>query len=432
MGRNAAELRRDAIATGLFDGPTVNFVGDGYSVPWQVAIPGASPQLNLTLWAYKQYLDANYLEYSRLHDWLYTPYGATINATREEADDALVEELGRDSPVDAAIVGAAVRYFGEPYFGHTSTGYVGGTAQVFGNNMPEEPTPTVANRESYSMPTKVVILFQMTTTKNVASERLNYAPVIRTAGWSESFSGPDSISSVLQLLKGPRSSILPLLPARAALLPSEASIIGVRLYSGGAGRGQLLAAAYSGNQGLLTDQPSTSLLCSATSTVSGVTRRFNLRCIPDFYVKSGEFSPDVAYADALIAFFASLSGFGWQAKTYTNSRKVFEIDADGTVTLDGTNPFTQAQQVTLKNVYLTGLKVRGGGKFSVLSIGPWQNQFKLAKWTLGEATGGQAFIQGGAFVEFDTAIKSVVRATTRKVGRPFAGYRGRNSPRNKV
>jgi hypothetical protein len=120
MGRNAAELVAAAEATGTYAG----YVGDGASVPWQVALPHALP-LNVTMFVYKAYLDLHWPAAFKLHDWCYTPYGALIGVTRSEADDALFELIAVTSVIDAWIVWTAVRAGGGLYFGHSLTGYVG-------------------------------------------------------------------------------------------------------------------------------------------------------------------------------------------------------------------------------------------------------------------------------------------------------------------
>lgn len=120
MPRNAAQLIADATATGTY----AAYVGDGASVPWQVALAGSLP-LGLTMWAYKAYLDAHWPHAFKLHDWCYTPYGSLIDCTREEADDALFELIAVDSVVDAWIVWPAVRVGGLPFWGTSQTGYLG-------------------------------------------------------------------------------------------------------------------------------------------------------------------------------------------------------------------------------------------------------------------------------------------------------------------
>lgn len=116
--RNAAQLRSDAISTGYY----VRYVGDGASVPWEVMLTFHVPS-GFILREYKKYLDSRWPGAFKLHDWLYTPYGLLIGATREEADSALREEIAVDSPADAYVVGSAVRLGGLPFWGTSPTGY---------------------------------------------------------------------------------------------------------------------------------------------------------------------------------------------------------------------------------------------------------------------------------------------------------------------
>jgi len=130
MLRNAAQLISAAMATGTYE----HYVGDGASVPWQVALPASLP-LGMTMAIYKFYLDARWPLAFKLHDWCYTPWGSLINVTREEADDALRELIAVDSTLDSLIVWAAVRAGGFPYFGVSTTGYSGKQAPLPVPNM---------------------------------------------------------------------------------------------------------------------------------------------------------------------------------------------------------------------------------------------------------------------------------------------------------
>lgn len=426
-GRNAAELRAAATATGLFNGPRRQYVGNGYSVPWSVATYESVPD-GFTMWSYKAYLDANYLEYSRLHDWLYTPYGKLINCTQVEADDALQEELNTVSPVDAVIVGNACRYFGAPFFGRSQVGYFGEQGTVLANNMGLAERQTLNNGDS-PVPTKIVILFQQTTGVSPDEPSVGYSGIQRTAGWSESLYGPDNIASLISLLKGPRApGVFPLLQARANILCNEGSIIGVRLYQGGAGKGQLLSASYSGQNGT-ADQPGASLQISATSTTTGQSRRWLLRGQVDNDIVAGEWDPDNQTVTRYTEYFASLAGLGWMAQTNTGQVNIFNISVAGLVTTTAPAGFAVGQIVTLKNVTLDSTGNRIGGKYVVSAIGPLGTNFTIAGWLGISAQGGTAGITGSAFQDFAGATMSVVRTSFRKVGRPFAGYRGRRSRR---
>jgi hypothetical protein len=118
------------MATGTFE----HYVGDGFSVPWQVALPGSLAP-SVALYAYKAYLDARWPEGARLHDWCYTPYSIQIGCTRLEADNALYEYIARDSGLDAWIVYTAVRAGGGPWFQRSMTGYTGPQVPIGITNM---------------------------------------------------------------------------------------------------------------------------------------------------------------------------------------------------------------------------------------------------------------------------------------------------------
>lgn len=426
-GRNAAQLRADAIATGLYDGPRRNYVGDGYSIPWEVANYQSVP-FGFTMYAYKLYLDARWPEFSRLHDWLYTPYGAIIGATQEEADDALQEELQGVSPPDAIVVGNACRYFGAIYWGKSQVGYHGEQGTRFGNNIGLTP-PTTLKETNVLMATKIVILFSQTTTRPESQPAVNFAGKQRTGGWSESFYGPDSIESVITLLKGPAApGQFPVLQARANLLGNSASIVGVRLYQGGAGKGQLLNLAYNGNNGA-SDQPGLSVLFSATSNTTGQSRRWLTCGWADSDCEGGEWTPDPDTVNRVQQYFAAIGGAGWLAQTNNSQVNIFSIAANGAVTTLAPVAFAVGNVVTIKNTTLTATGQRVGGKYVVSAIGPLNTNFTIAGWPTFASTGGTAGIVGAAFQAFSGCTLSAVRTTFRKIGRPFDGYRGKKSRR---
>jgi hypothetical protein len=425
MPRNAAELRAAAIATGLFDGPRRQYVGDGYSVPYQVCV-GVAPIPGGLMWAYKAYLDARWKEFSRLHDWLYTPYGGLINATQEESDLALREELDSVSTLDAETVYHACATFGHLYFGRSTIGYGGEGVFPIGPDMVLTPGIT-PGQETFKMPTKVVILFQQTSVESAGSGSINYQPIARTGGWSESMYGPDTVSSVLNILFGPRAGIPPLLAARATCLSAQGRIVGVRLYSGGAGKGQLVAASFAGPTTRPADVPSMALLCSATQPTSGLSRRWTIRGVPDGEVTTGEFAPSMSYAVQIATYFDSLQGMGWMAAVESGRVDIFTVDTNGNVITTGVHGFAVGNLVTFKNVLKTTTGKRVGGVFEVETIGPLGTNFKVRNWTFGAATSGNASLVTQQFQSFTGSIRSGVRVTNRKVGRPFAGYRGRRS-----
>jgi hypothetical protein len=231
------------------------------------------------------------------------------------------------------------------------------------------------------------------------------------------------------MLKGPRPGGVPgLLPGRTLVLNNAGTIIGVRLYGGGAGKGQLLNLGYTGQAGA-RDMPGVALQCSATSNTTGQSRRWLLRGIPDDQIIRGEWTPESVHIQAMQGYFASLAGFGWLAQTNSGQVNVFSVSANGSVTTTAPVGFAVGSIVTFKNVTISSTGLRIGYKGVVTAIGPLNTNFTVGAWPYASGGGGTVGVTGSGFQDFAGATKSVVRATYRKVGRPFAGYRGRASRR---
>ena len=130
--RNWQELIAAAEATGTYN----QYQGDGASIPWQIGREYAK-WIGHTMLAYKAHLDFEYPDAFKLHDWCYTPYGRLIGVTRSEADVALAEMIQirrgngppprntqtAESTLDSLVVGLAVRSYGGPWFGSSTTGW---------------------------------------------------------------------------------------------------------------------------------------------------------------------------------------------------------------------------------------------------------------------------------------------------------------------
>jgi hypothetical protein len=426
MGRNAAELRAAATATGWFNGPNLQYIGDGYSVPWQTGYI-IGPGFAGSMWIYKAYLDANYLEYSRLHDWLYTPYGPElIQCTQDEADRALREELATESTVDANIVYTACSTFGAPYFGVSTVGYVQPSLPPGGDNMP----PTAPTRGNGMADYKVVLIFQQTTTGDVSSIPNGYTPIGRTGGWSESYYDANtSLPYVLARLKGPRpGGPSPIAQARAQLLSSAGRLVMARIYEVGVGRGQPYALGFAGASGA-QDVPNIALLMATELTATPTVRRWTLRGIPDAQVVNGEFAPTSNFGYALRVYTESMLETSVRGRVPQVKRPVFNISNAGLVTLNGVaNPWIPNAIVTIQNAVTTeGL--RRGGQYMISAVGPALNQFTLQGWQWGACTDGFAFQQAYAWYPVGLNDTKAVRITTHKIGRPSVSFRGRKSKR---
>jgi hypothetical protein len=423
MGRNAAQLRAAAIATGWFDGPNLVYVGDGYTVPWQTGLV-AGPGWGGAMWLYKAYLDRSYPHAARLHDWLYTPYGPDlIQATQEEADDAIREELQAHSPIDATIVYTACSTFGRPYFGVSTVGYAPPSTPPSGDNM----EPAVSGSNGPMADFKVVMVFQQTSVGFASEPSIGYVATPRTGGWSESYwDANTNLATVLSRLKGPRSNGAPaILPSRARVLNDQARILGARIYEAGGGRGQFYPMAYAGgsSQG---DQPSVALLCASTHSGTVSTRRFTMRGIPDLMVVGGEFSPASTYTSALATYFYSLQNTSIRGRITTPQQEIFDITVAGLVT--ARVPLNYAVGAIVQIVQtLDESGNRVSGEFAVEAIGPLQNQLRVTGWTAGKTRGGKIGQTTLGWFDLGPNDTKAVRITNHKVGRPFAGYRGRNT-----
>ncbi len=290
------------------------------------------------------------------------------------------------------------------------------------------------------MAIKVVILFQDQTAAvagtafsfvnlQPSAPNINYLGRSHIGGWSEFVIwNSDNVASLIQALRGGLNGLPALLPSRAALLPGSAQIVGVRLYAGGAGKGQSYGFAYPGPAGASSDVPQMALLCKSGPSGFAVTRRFTLRGVPDLFVTNGEFTPSAGYATLIQTYFQALFNFGFYGlDPGTPTAQVLNISLAGVVTLKiPVSPFNSTQLLNVsKTLNSAGQFVSYTGFLS--AIGPGQNQFTLPNWTAGSCTGGKIVVKSRSVYSMNPAISAVTRVVVRKVGRPFEQYRGRRS-----
>jgi hypothetical protein len=291
------------------------------------------------------------------------------------------------------------------------------------------------------MPIKAVIVFQQIsgitvdgTLLDVNFPNIGYSSRSHIGGWTESLMwGTDVPVDVKNALQTGANGNPALLDARADLLASSASIVGYKLYQGGAGKGQSFAIGRPGNKQYNTDIPQMGLQMKSGGIATTSTRRWTLRGIPDLMVQNGEFVPTSTYDILLSNYMQALKNFGFNGLDPTQSKKVavFKVDDAGNVTTkDGTNPFANNTIVRVSRVVsdldgsflsrtdLTQLPDAGTGA-----------QFKLKGWDLGSGKGGTAYFSKQAFFAFDFGTMAANRIVTRRVGRPFEQYRGRRSKR---
>jgi len=434
--RTWQQLIEAAESTGTWD----TYVGDGASIPWETC-GVVAPPFALTMLGYKQWLDARYPQAFRLHDWLYTPYGNLIAATQAEADSAMAAQIlaigGPTAVIDSAVVFTACDLLGSYFFGVSTVDFdqalydqaVADAAPIkTGRNM-----PSAGGRVSVAMSIKVVVLFQQVTVPGYSNSALGLAGRSHIAGWSESMWYPSNDAAALwrALTTGPVGGVnWGYLPVRADLMTANASIVGVRLYEGGTGKGNFRAIAYPGLYAAgVSDIPQMSILAYIGLTGSTRARRLTIRGVPDEMATGGEFTPTSAYATRLVTLGQALTGFGAVTKDDSAGLPLLTVSDAGVCQLNGVPPtWAVGDGVTFRSV-LTSYGARVGGTFACTAVVPASNQFTVAGWPHGACTGGNALIPAFSQKAFTSGSLAVSRLLTRKVGRPFEQYRGRRSKR---
>jgi hypothetical protein len=286
------------------------------------------------------------------------------------------------------------------------------------------------------MAIKVVVLFQQVTVPGYSNASIGLAGRSHIAGWSESFWFPSNDAAALwrALTTGPVGGVnWGFLQIRADLMTANASIVGVRLYEGGTGKGNFRAISYPGLYGAnVSDIPQMAILAYIGLTGSTRARRLTLRGVPDEMATGGEFTPTSAYAARLATLGQALSGFGAVTKDDSAGLPLLTVSSAGVCQLNGVPPtWGVGDGVTLRSV-LTAAGQRVGGVFACTAVVPASNQFTIAGWPHGDCTGGNALIPAFSQKAFVSGSLAVSRLLTRKVGRPFEQYRGRRSRRQRV
>jgi hypothetical protein len=297
------------------------------------------------------------------------------------------------------------------------------------------------------MSIKCVIIFQMNTNvlpnvvagglvvglgqQIISAPAIGYTSRTHVGGWSESVLWlSDSVADLQTALRTGFAGAPALLPARAALLPSTAGIVGVRFYQGGAGKGQTYGYSYPGDPSQETDIPQVAVLCKGGPTSFAVTRRWTLRGVPDNQVTAGEFTPTQDYTNRVATYFSAMGNFGFRGIDPTIApTPLLNVNAAGLFSANVVNqPFAVGNIVTISKA----LNAQGNfRKFvgQVTAIGPLNNQFTMAAWPFGACTGGTARVKTTGVFYLTSQNSVVVRALVRKIGRPFEQYRGRRSKR---
>lgn len=270
------------------------------------------------------------------------------------------------------------------------------------------------------MTLKCTFLFQQSTAVSDPTR-----PTHRIGGWSESWYYPGT--SLTTFLGGPMQSWATF---RAGMLALGCSIVGVRVQQvAPVGPSQSLIVAYPGTQSKEADVPQMALLCKVPALNATNIRRMILRGVPDVNVLEGEYLPDTAFSVAFNLFATALNAFQFRGRDLSQPRiPILSIDALGNVITINPHTFQVGQMVRiLRSKTSDGDLI--GGAFQVATIGPLNTNFKVLNWGGEATTGGTARQDAIVFLNIDFANIAIGRIITRRVGRPFAQFRGRRSRR---
>lgn len=271
--------------------------------------------------------------------------------------------------------------------------------------------------------TKFQLLFQVTTDPTNQGDARSH-----TGGWSEQHVWPGVIA-----IDGPQ--INNLATRRAALLPTQAAIVGVRrsIFTTSGNKMQSQGSQTAGLARVggpaITDLPQVSLTVDVTGEAGGNSAKQNLRCIPDTFMQRGEFQPTAAYKTLLANYNRCLIDENWafMGRNLANpTTEVLDITGDK-ITLAFPGLVAVGDYIRLLQVKdaSTGLPISGAFRVTVVD--------GAKNTVVGLPQGAVALNSGYArkdeIVLVNIGSASWGRAVVRKIGRPLEGYRGRASKR---
>lgn len=257
---------------------------------------------------------------------------------------------------------------------------------------------------------------------NTSTNQSGLVPKRRTGGFSESFYTDAIYNQAL------RDVFHKLCQKRALLLPTGLNIVGQEyLTVDPVGPAAAQSRLFAGAAGYPCDVPQMSAQCRGFSNETRNISKLVVKGIPDAWVVEGELVLLPQWKAAFTVFFNTLAE-GWRFRGRDLSQPaipVLSISSIGEVLLEEPNIYNVGDFVRVLRS-TNALKRRGGGRYMVSGTTP-PNGLVLHGWNRGASTGGTIRLDAVVYPPFAGA--EIVQAVTRKVGRPFGGYRGRASKR---
>lgn len=287
---------------------------------------------------------------------------------------------------------------------------------------------------------KATIVLQIATNVDQPND-----PIRRIGGWTESWYWEGTtLQALLGKLGVQAGGVVDggdfgrqgLLGARANLLGKGGAVVAVRVQGvDPVGPSQVLSVSFPGSVDFQTDQPTTALLYTIPGVGVRNIRRHLLRGIPDAMSLQGEFAPSNAYNTALRAYFTALADFRFRGRDLaTTAIKIIDIKRDASPATTGTARLEVPYTGALNDMVRILKASKSDGDFysavhQVTGVADSGRQLTLYNWPNFGVKGGKLRKEGILYPAIDSANIAVGRLVTRRVGRPFVGYRGRRSKR---
>jgi len=260
-----------------------------------------------------------------------------------------------------------------------------------------------------------MLLQQATNASNPTS------PFRRLAGWSESWYDPSGNPDTV------RTDFIKLCRLRAGLLATGASVVGQRYQEvDPVGPSSTGSVTFPG-AGRASDVPNVSLYFRLPASGARNQRPTYLRGIPDGMVVEGEYSPDPTFTDALNEFIAWAEGYYFFGRVLSNiAYPLVSIDTAGNFVTTVANTLADTNMVRVSRSKQTSTGILVGGVFK-LHIDPTSTKVAIQSWPYGASTGGTIRLESKSYFPIARSTNISGRIVSKKVGRPFVGYRGRAS-----
>lgn len=274
------------------------------------------------------------------------------------------------------------------------------------------------------MPYKHSIIFHVTTAVTDATAAREH-----TGGWTEQIWSAG-------LIDWKSASSRRLLTRRAAFLPLQCSIVGVRSANFTIDGNKLVPVGASavklnfpGSSSYTVDVPQACMNFSGQADGAVNKVRYTARGFPDEGVVKGEFTGESVLKAKLKVFADTLVDDNWKTLVRDLSQptsRVHSISAGGLLTTDGAVGFAVDDQIRLIRVHdVNGVAVKG--VFRVASVA------SATTWTLANWTGATVGQSGNCRKDLLTTIAygslAFDRVGVKKIGAPLERYRGRRSKR---